>query len=108
MRKLNRSHNRQYMCQKKNARRRNIPWEFTYDTWFEVWVKSGHLDQRGSKRGQYCMSRYNDTGPYSPTNVFIQLITSNTRDGRIGKKHTIESRKQMSSTRKLNKSSKPD
>jgi hypothetical protein len=100
MRKLYRTHNRQYMNHKKNAKIRGIPWEFTYDTWYDIWITSGHLEHRGRRAGEYCMSRFNDTGPYSPTNVFIQLITQNTTQGRVGKKHTTEAKQLMSKNRR--------
>ena len=63
---------------------RGIHWDFTFETWLDVWEKSGHLAQRGRNVGQYCMSRYGDTGPYSPSNVFIQLHGANTTDAHKG------------------------
>ena len=67
---------------KKNASLRSIPWEFTFETWWEMWEKSGKWNERG--RGGYMMCRYGDTGPYSPTNVRIDTVQSNA-DERHGK-----------------------
>src|SRR5690606_37018971 len=53
--------------------RRNIEWDLTFDDWLVIWVKSGHLAQRGIKRGQYVMARKGDVGPYSKNNVKIIL-----------------------------------
>jgi hypothetical protein len=55
-----------------NARRRGIPWTLTFDEWWAVWEASGKWPERGRLRGQFCMSRYGDTGAYAVGNVFIQ------------------------------------
>jgi len=54
-----------------------IGWEFTFDTWFKVWLDSGKLHLRGTKAGQYVMARKNDIGPYSVDNVDIILHSDN-------------------------------
>ena len=59
-----------YMYHRRNARHRNIQWEFNLKTWWEVWEKSGKWHERGVGAG-YCMARYNDDGPYAPWNVEI-------------------------------------
>lgn len=75
----------QYSTQKGNSiKRRNIPFTITYEEWKEVWVSSGHLHEKGRKKGQYCMSRYGDVGPYSKDNVFIQLHSVNAAEGHTG------------------------
>jgi len=56
---------------------RNIKFLLTFNEWLEIWIQSGHLEERGSKKGQYCMSRYGDIGPYEIGNVFIQLHSIN-------------------------------
>lgn len=77
-----------YRYHKHNAKVRNIKWEFTFDTWLNVWIKSGKYYERGCKKNQYCMCRYNDTGPYSPDNVRIDTNANNLRE-RWNKKITI-------------------
>jgi hypothetical protein len=57
--------------QKRHAEAREIPWEFSYEEWLELWLVSGKWHQRGRSSGKYCMARYGDTGPYSVKNCFI-------------------------------------
>ena len=73
-----------YHCQRNSAFDRGIDWDLTFDSWLKIWTNSGHLEQRGRGVGMYCMSRYGDIGPYSETNVFIQLWTKNTSDAHRG------------------------
>lgn len=54
-----------------------IEFRLTFDEWFDIWVASGQLDNRGRKRGQFVMSRFNDTGHYEVGNVFIQECGKN-------------------------------
>ena len=96
---------KKYWAHYSNAKTRNIAFELTYDQWITIWLNSGHWHRRGNKRNQYCMSRYGDTGPYSVTNVFIQLTTENTKQGIIRVRGpTKESTKQLMSKVKLGKS----
>jgi len=64
---------------------RNIKFLLTFAQWLDIWEKSGHLEERGRRSGQYCMSRYGDIGDYAIGNVFIQLHSSNSSDGNKGK-----------------------
>ena len=73
-----------FHCQRGSAKLRGIEWDLTYDKWLEIWVTSGHLNERGCGIGMYCMSRFGDQGPYSESNVFIQLWTKNTSDAHKG------------------------
>lgn len=75
-----------FCSQRCDARtKRNIEWLLTFEQWLNIWVSSGHWHERGSKQGQYCMSRKGDCGPYSIDNVFIQLHSKNVGDGHKGK-----------------------
>lgn len=49
----------------------------TFDEWLDIWLSSGHWHERGNKRGQYVMSRYNDIGHYEIGNVEIKTGTDN-------------------------------
>jgi hypothetical protein len=69
-----------YIVQRSNAAKRNIPWEFTFESWWKIWEDSGKWEQRGNRRGQYVMSRHDDYGPYSPENVEIKLIEDNSKE----------------------------
>jgi hypothetical protein len=68
-----------YIRQRANAKRRGIPWEFTFDTWWDVWEKSGKWEQRGKEANQYVMSRVHDDGPYSPGNVKVITMSANSK-----------------------------
>ena len=67
------------------ARKRNIEWLFTFETWWKMWEESGQWSNRGRKSGQYCMARKGDTGPYGPDNVDIVLINVNAADANKNK-----------------------
>lgn len=66
-----------YNDQKDNAKRRGIPFLLTFEQWLQIWKDSGHLDQRGRKRDEYCMARYGDIGAYEVGNVHIILSSQN-------------------------------
>lgn len=67
-----------YAEHKYNARRRGIPWGFTFEEWWAVWESSGFWSQRG--RGKYVMARRGDAGPYSAANVEIITSSKNISD----------------------------
>jgi hypothetical protein len=60
-----------YRRQRANAEFREIPWDFTFETWWKLWEDSGMWEERGVGRNAFCMSRIDDEGPYSPSNVEI-------------------------------------
>ncbi len=65
-----------------NTRRRDrngtpIEMRFTFEEWLQFWLDSGHWDERGAKKGQYCMARINDLGHYEKGNVEIKLSSAN-------------------------------
>ncbi len=68
-----------YTTARVNAVRRGIEWQFTFDTWWALWDKSGHFAQRGRRVGAYCMARLGDCGPYAPYNCVIVLKTLNSQ-----------------------------
>jgi hypothetical protein len=67
----------QYWVHKSGANARKIPFLFTFEEWINMWIKSGHYHNRGKKKHQYVMSRYDDVGPYSVDNCFIQMASLN-------------------------------
>lgn len=69
-----------YSVQRRQAAQRKITWEFTFESWVDWWESSGHWEDRGDERGKYCMSRYGDVGPYSPTNCYCNLFEENARE----------------------------
>jgi hypothetical protein len=74
-----------YWVQKAAAKVRNIEWNFTFESWWAIWEQSGKWEKRGRKKGQYCMTRFNDIGSYSPNNVVIKLHSENLTEAHEGK-----------------------
>lgn len=68
--------------QKAVAKRRGIPFLFSFDEWLQIWKTSGHLNNRGRKKGMYCMARLGDKGGYEKDNIEIILHAKNAGDAR--------------------------
>ncbi len=72
--------------QMANAKRRNVPFLFSYEEWVAWWVSSLGPDwqqKRGCKKGQYCMARIGDRGAYEPSNVKCILHGENVSDAAL-------------------------
>ena len=82
--------------QRKDANGNPIQFNLTINAWLDIWIASGKLSQRRTKRGQYVMARHNDMGNYEIGNVFIVLQHVNNRDAHIDLK-MAESEKQRRS-----------
>ena len=97
--------NYRYNQHKGTAIKRGIEWLFTFDTWLATWKASGHYDEMGNRKGQYCMARTNDEGPYSPDNVRVTTTEDNHREAVLStRKHTsIENQPNKYSFRKGHK-----
>ena len=74
-----------FRAHRHGAKARGIKFLLTFEEWLTIWNNSGHLHERGQHRGQYCMARYGDRGPYAIGNVKIILTAANTREGCLGK-----------------------
>lgn len=73
-----------YASQRKTAAHRGIAWEFTFATWWKVWLDSGKWDQRALSKHGYVMARYGDGDTsYSPENVYICTQSQNSKDSYI-------------------------
>lgn len=81
--------------QERNANRRGIAWELTFDQWLSIWTSSGRWNERGTRRGQYVMARFGDAGPYAIGNVEIVRAEKNNSDGNRGKTLSWEHRKKL-------------
>ena len=68
---------RNYHGQKSMAKKRNVHWGFDFDSWIKWWVDTGHFANRGVRNDNHQMCRNNDTGPYSPDNVYCDLASNN-------------------------------
>jgi hypothetical protein len=69
-----------FIRQRANARRRCIPWHFTFEEWWDLWEKSGKWNDRGIGAGQYMMCRKGDIGEYSTENVEIKSNSENAKE----------------------------
>ena len=85
---------KEFGAQKQNARRRNIPFEFTYQTWIDWW--GDDIQQRGKGADKLVMARKNDQGAYHPDNVIKLFGKENVRDGNLNKVFTDEYRQKLS------------
>lgn len=98
---------------RNQAKRRGIEFQLSFAQWLRIWEKSGHLVERGCKRGQYVMARKGDRGPYAVGNIKIILHTENSREWErtpayrerkrlesTGRRHTQKARAKMSANRR--------
>jgi hypothetical protein len=82
--------------QKWNAKRRDIPWQLTFEQWSRIWSDSGKLDRRGYRKGNYVMARFGDTGSYAIGNVEVILAEDNNRAANNGRKRTRRNKNNIS------------
>lgn len=71
-----------YSRQRQNARMRDIEWDLTLGEWWEIWQASGQWKNRGVLAGQYCMSRFGDSGAYRVGNVAVVANAVNFAEAR--------------------------
>lgn len=91
---------KRYYEHRGRSERRNIDFLFTFGEWISMWKDSGQWENRGTKKGQYCMSRVGDVGPYSVENCFIQLTSGNTADANKIRKVTDKQKEKASTATK--------
>lgn len=74
-----------YSAHKNTSLKRNIPFQLTFDEWYNWWLSNG-VDKQISlgrqHRNTLCMCRYNDTGPYSLSNIYCDTMANNSSDAR--------------------------
>lgn len=63
--------------QRRTAGCRGIAFHLTFEQWLRLWTASGHLHERGRRRGQYVMARFKDKGAYEIGNVRIITCSEN-------------------------------
>ena len=88
----------QWRKHKYHAAGKNVPFLLTYEEWLDIWQKSGHIHEIGTKKGQYCMARFGDKGGYEIGNVEIVTVSKNHKDRHlrfIHKKHSPETKAKM-------------
>ena len=74
-----------YNEHRQNAYRRKIEFNLTYDEWMNIWLQSGHWQDRGRGAGKYVMCRYGDVGPYAIGNVYIGTQEHNGYVANVGR-----------------------
>ena len=70
-----------YRDQRRSAKERGIPFNLTYEEWYN-WYLSQGVDKniRQGKDGNcWCMCRYNDSGPYELGNIYLDTNSNNVR-----------------------------
>jgi hypothetical protein len=93
------------------AEQRGIPVRLSFADWWQLWLRSGHWDERGPHRGQYVLSRYDGYGAYELGNVHIirkeDAVAVNNKKPEMrrygnqfarGYRHSAETRARMSAS----------
>lgn len=62
---------------KADAKRRGIPFLFTFEEWWEFWGQDDRWSRRGRGGDNLVMARNGDTGPYAPWNVHCCTYAEN-------------------------------
>lgn len=75
-------HFTKFKAQKAMAKHRDVEWLLSFDEWMNWWNLTGHYEERGRKANEFVMSRFNDVGPYSLSNIFCQTRIENTIEAR--------------------------
>jgi hypothetical protein len=73
-----------YGKHRNDAKQRNIPFQLTYNEWYNWWLSNGvdkNIKQPLTKN-TLCMCRYGDTGPYSLDNIYCATLSQNQKDAR--------------------------
>lgn len=68
-----------FKTQRKSAGYRALDFSITFADWWKCWQESGHWEQRGRGRNNFCMARIDDKGGYSIGNVTIITNAENSR-----------------------------
>ena len=87
---------RAYWNNRDNAKRRDILWLFTFETWWKKWSESDKWHLRGRGRDKYQLTRPGDKGPYSYGNTNIVTSEQNAREVWKNKKRASKIRANMS------------
>ena len=75
-----------FETQRKDAKRRGIVWDFTFEQWLAWWGED--YVRRGQGPDALCMARVGDVGPYSISNVYKSTNSDNGRLGALRQNHT--------------------
>jgi hypothetical protein len=86
---------KQFVSQRKSARRKGIGWELEFEEWILWWIKNLGLNWqalRGKTKDKYCMVRLNDKEAYKTDNVKCILIRESKLGNQYGFKGGISKR----------------
>jgi len=108
-RKRNRLHPewRAFIKHRSVAKQRDLEFLLTFEEWLAIWHESGKWAERGCRKGQYCMARFGDKGPYAVGNVRICTNAENHAEWNIHRILSDETRKRMSDAAKMRKARSP-
>lgn len=56
---------------RNNCLKRKLEFTLSFPQWYDIWLQSGQIDNRGLRKGQYMMIRKDKLGGYTPENVDI-------------------------------------
>jgi hypothetical protein len=69
-----------FLKQRSNARSRGVPFNLTFQQWWDIWEESGKYKDRGRGRRGFVMHRINDRRPYEVGNAEIISAVDNFRE----------------------------
>lgn len=61
-----------YIQQKNQANFRNEQYELSFEQYLTIWGEN--INNRGRRKGQWSMTRYDSTQPWKIGNVFLKLM----------------------------------
>jgi hypothetical protein len=70
---------RKFSAQKASAKRAAIAFLLTFEEWRDAWMRSGHWNERGKRRGEYVLARIDHRGPFALGNIHIVRAEANLR-----------------------------
>lgn len=82
---------RKFWKQRSQAKQRGVPFLLTFEEWLAWWeaFSPNWRELRGRHRGQYCMSRFGDVGPYALGNIEAKLHEKNCGEAVLGRHWTV-------------------
>lgn len=90
MKRNRRTPRMRFHAQRGFAKWRGIPFLLTFDQWWKLWQDSGHWNQKGRRKGEYCMARFGDKGAYELGNVRICTVEENHAEWQASHKLTAD------------------
>ena len=87
-----------YIDQKRQFKFQNKTdafFQLTFEEWLDLWMSSGHYDERGRKQDQYALYRPDPTQPLSKHNAIISTNHERVKKINLGKKCSDETKEKM-------------